>query len=185
MSGTKSGIQAMPVSSSKDIVLKVPTTIGLIAESRRTSGPFTNTGPIPPKADLETTYTVSWTITNTVNDLTQTSVSAKLPYGVVWKGLVSPGSEKVSYDPDKRIVVWNVGNVTYGAGFSSSPRSVSFQLGLTPSANQTGSSLPLTSDASAQAVDSYTGMAVSASDPAVTTRYLDSTFRDGDDKVVQ
>jgi adenylosuccinate synthase len=37
----------------------------------------------------------------------------------------------------------------------------------------------------AQAVDSYTGMAVSASDPAVTTRYLDSTFRDGDDKVVQ
>ena len=49
-------------------------------------GTFTNTGPIPPKAEAETTYTVTWAVTNPLNNLTDVRVSAILPsYGIKLK----------------------------------------------------------------------------------------------------
>jgi hypothetical protein len=47
-------------------------------------GPIKNTGPYPPKADVETTYSLNWTILPTDNALTNATATATLPAGVTW-----------------------------------------------------------------------------------------------------
>ena len=155
------------------------------SKSFRSVGSFTNTGPIPPKADVESTYTINWTLTNTTNDLKDTLVSATLPVGVSWKGEVSPVSERISYNPDTRVVSWNVGNVSSGVGFTYSPKSVSFKLGIIPSINQIGTAPPLLSQATVTATDTYTETPIGAVSSVATTQYSDSSYKNGDDVVVK
>lgn len=185
MSGDRSGSDSTNISSEEDITLKISTNFGIKAKTLRDTGNFTNTGPIPPRADMESSYTVNWILSNTTNDIKNTKVSATLPVGVVWKGEVYPSSEKIDYDPDTRIVTWDAGTVSYGVGYSFAPREVSFKVAITPSINQIGSSPALTSDVSASAIDSYTDKVVNATAPAVTTRYSDPSFTQGKETVVK
>ncbi|MBI3074605.1 MAG: hypothetical protein HYY92_00075, partial [Parcubacteria group bacterium] len=82
-------------------------------------GPFGNSGPIPPKAETETTYTVFWTIVNTTNDLRDVVVEARLPAYMRWVDAVSPSNEKITYDPDSRVVKWRAGDVLAWRGVAS------------------------------------------------------------------
>ena len=184
MTGNRTGTEATAVSSSQDLTIKFNSVIGLTAKSYR-SGVFTNTGPIPPRADSESTYTVAWALTNTSNDLKNTIVSAVLPVNIVWKGDISPSGEHISYNPDSRTVTWSVGNISAGIGFAYLPRTVSFKLGVTPSVTQIGSVLNLLSDTSASANDTFTGTNLRISVGLVNTHFSDSNFRNGDDTVVR
>jgi len=184
MTGNKlSSGDSAPIKSTSNITLKMRSTLGLSTKSFRNSGPFTNTGPIPPRSEKLTTYTVTWTLTNTNNDLSGVSVSGSLPQNVTWKNQTSPTSERVSYNPDTRMVVWNVGNIGYGTGYSNAPKTVSFLVELAPSITDIGSTLPLLLDPRAGGMDTYTESALSAVSQTVTTLYSDPNFVNGDDLV--
>lgn len=185
VTGERSGIGTETVSSSADITLKLSSTATLTAKSYRLVGPFTNSGPIPPRADKESTYTITWTLTNTTNDLTGTTVTATLPSGVEWKGETSPSSERINYDPNTKTVTWNVGNVTSSTGFTFSPREVSFKVGIIPSVTQVGSSGTLVNSAELKFVDTYTTLPSSQTLLPVTTRFSDATFKSGQDTIVK
>jgi len=60
------------------------------------TGPFQNTGPIPPKVGEETVYTITWTVTNTSNNISKAKVTALLPSYVRWVNAVYPGDEKMA-----------------------------------------------------------------------------------------
>lgn len=179
ITGDRSGSESTTVSSEEDITIKISSAVGIKAKSRRESGPFTNTGLIPPRADKETTYTVTWTLTNSVNDVKGATASATLPPGVAWKNEVSPMSEKIDFNPDTQTITWNVGNVSTGIGYAFAPREVSFKVGITPSLSQVGNEGRLTSDVSASATDTYTEQVITALAPFVTTRYSDPSFSSG------
>jgi hypothetical protein len=185
MSGSRTGLQAVDVSSTQDLTFKFLSTIGLSAKSYRLVGPITNTGPVPPRANIESTYTITWVLTNTSNDLSGASVSATLPVGVVWKAQTSPVSEHISYNSDSRIITWSVGDVSAGTGFTYSPRTVSFQVGLTPSLTQVGQSVDLLPSSQVSATDTYVSSIVSTSAGDVTTRYFDPGFVGGNEMVNQ
>lgn len=119
-------------------------------------GPFTNTGPHPPAADTETTYTVFWNIKNTINEVNDVQVIGELPINVAWLNQTSPTGEKVTFNPVSRKVVWDVGTVVAGAGYKLPQREVAFQVALTPSLTQIGSIPALVSDMEATGVDSFT-----------------------------
>lgn len=102
------------------------------------AGPFINTGPIPPQADKETTYTVTWSLTNTTNEMSGAQVMATLPSYVRYMNVITPTTESVSFREIGGIVVWNVGTLKAGIGVNSAPREVSFQVALTPSVSQIG-----------------------------------------------
>ena len=176
MSGDRSGTEAGPISSTADFTLKIASTLSFSAKSYRASGPLTNIGPIPPRADKESTYTITWTLTNTTNDLNGVAVSGTLPVGVEWKGQSMPVSEKISYDPDTRVVSWNASNISAGTGFIYSPRQVSFKVGIIPSINQVGLVPPLILQTNVTASDTYTQTPVSVSAGSVTTQYSDPNF---------
>lgn len=185
MTGTKGGTDQTEISSTDDTTIKIASQIALTARSYRSVGPFSNTGPIPPRADTESTYTVTWTLTNSSNDLTGASVSATLPTGVVWKEQTSPASERISYNPDTRQVVWNLGNVSAGVGYAYLPREASFKVGVTPSVTQVGLTLDLVSQSAIQATDSYTLTPLTTTASPVNIRFSDPSARSGDDVVVR
>lgn len=185
ISGDRSGSDSSTVTSEEDITIKIATNIGIKAKTLRDAGPFTNTGPIPPKADKETTYTITWSLSNTTNDIKNTVVTTTLPVGVEWKAETSPSGEKLSYDPSSRVVTWAVGNVSAGVGYGYAPREASFKVGLTPSINQIGTSPILTSSINVSATDSYTEKQVISSTQELNTRYVDATFINGREIVVK
>jgi hypothetical protein len=185
MTGDRSGQEISSVNSSSDITVKFASIALFTAKSYRLVGPLSNTGPVPPKADKETTYTLTWTITNTSNDLQDGAVTATLPQGVSWKGEVSPLSERISYDPDTRTVSWNTGVIGAGAGFAYSAKEVSFKVGLVPSVTQVHNAPVLVSRTHFSATDTYTSTPVSQDVDPVTTRYSDPGFKLEDDLVVK
>lgn len=160
--------------------------LAALARSTRSGGAFTNIGPVPPKAESQTTYTIVWSLTNTTNAVDGVQAVATLHSYVTWLGNVSPSSENVTFDSTTGTVTWNVGEVKAGAGFSSSPRQLQFQVSLVPSVSQVGIAPVLVNDLMVQGIDRYTGASLQVSRPAVTTRTSsDANFVNGTDIVVQ
>lgn len=185
MTGDRSGRDGGKVSSTETVVVKIATVANLAAKSLRDTGPFTNTGLVPPKADKETTYTINWLVTNTTSDLSTAVARAELPQGVVWKGETSPTSEKINYNPDTRLVTWDIGSVNAGAGFTTSPRQVFFKVGFIPSVVQVGTAPNLVSEVDFIATDAYTNRQMEKNIAPVTTRYTENSFVFGKENVVK
>lgn len=185
MTGQRSGRDVEIVSSEADILIKINSELGLTAKSYRSVGPFNNTGSIPPRADKESTYTVTWILTNSTNNLKDAVVYSTLPVGIIWKAETLPVGEKVSFNPETRIVSWEVPNISAGAGFALSPKMVSFKVGIIPSINQIGTAPNLTSEVYSEAMDTYTENLIKITAPSVTTRFSDPSFLTGNDTVVK
>lgn len=185
ITGNRLGTSAGAVSSSADITIKIPTTLSVASQAYRNNGTFSNTGSIPPKADVESTYTIVWTLTNTSNDLASTTVSATLPSGIQWKNEISPASERISYNTDTRVVSWDAGNIYAATGFTYPAKQVSFKVGIIPSVNQIGSAPAILGDAEAFSADTYTGTQVKAGANPLTTRFSDTSFKSPQDIVTK
>ncbi|MCB9805999.1 hypothetical protein H6775_02440 [Candidatus Nomurabacteria bacterium] len=126
--------------------------IDLQAFSTRLSS---DSGPIPPKVDQETTYTIDLELDNTSNNLSNGVLTASLPNYVKWKNIVTGGGETINYDPISRIIEWKLGDVSAFAGYTLPTRKVSFQVGLTPSASQIGGAPVLVSNVRFAALDTF------------------------------
>lgn len=134
------------------------------------SGPLPNIGSVPPKVGQSTTYTIHWDIHNSANALTDTTVTTRLPQYVSWTGQISPQSERISYNTETREVMWNVGSVESGAGFSQPARKVYFQIAMTPSSADIGQRIELTRDVFLKTKDVFTQQDLTSIKPPHTTR---------------
>lgn len=185
MTGTRivSGEPNQEIVSESLHVVKISTEPDLNTRVVRSVGPFENSGPIPPKAEQETTYTVLWTLSNTFNDIGNTIVQAKLPVYMEWKGLVSPAGA-VSYDPSSRIVTWTAGEIKAGVGHATLAKEVAFQVGLEPSTSQVGDAPVLVDTTTLTTTDRYTGKQITITKGKLNTRFsTDPEFDQGDEKV--
>ena len=140
--------------------IQVATDLLLSSEALYSTGPFTNTGAIPPKVEEETTYTIVWTVTNSANSVSGAKVSALLPSYVRWLDNVGPGSERVSFNPVTGEVLWNLDNVEPARGAIPERREVAFQVALLPSLSQVGRSPIIVHEQTLKGVDRFTGTAV-------------------------
>jgi len=144
------------ISSTIKKTVKFASKTGVLARAVYSVGPITNIGPIPPRADQETTYTVIWSVANTSNDLADAEVSAALPGYVRWVGTVSPNTESVSFNASASEVRWKLGSVPAGTGFTTAPREVAFQIQFLPSISQIGSAPTLIGPSTLSAYDTFT-----------------------------
>ncbi len=148
------------------------------------AGPFTNTGPVPPKAEQKTTYTIAWNITNTANRISKGQVRATLPPWVRYLEKVSPANEDVSYNPSSREVVWNVDEIPRGAGINSGDKEVFFQVEFNPSLSQTGTAPTLINNTTLTGFDDFANVEVRVNKSALTTRlFNDSVYPNANDLV--
>ena len=175
-----------PVSVTETRTIKIASQVNLSAKALYSTGPFRNTGPIPPKAGATTTYSVVWTLGNTQNDITGAKVTARLGSAVTWLLAKSAQSENISYDATTNTVTWNVGTLASGMGFTQALREVDFQVSLTPSISQVGIAPTLVSGIVFTGMDTATQQNVTLSTPGLTTATPnDPAFIQGDDIVVK
>lgn len=135
--------------------IKIVSDVSMLSKLEYSKAPFVNTGPLPPKAEKETTYTVTWSIANTANNVSKVKVVATLPPRVNFKNLIFPKNEDITFNSSTREVVWNVGNLTRGAGIISSLREASFQVSYTPSLSEVGLSPVLVNQATLTGHDDF------------------------------
>ena len=132
---------------------------------------ITNNGPIPPRVNQETTYTVHWQITNTSNDLENVKVWTILPQGISWSGdyINNIQNSEVHYNERTNEVTWEINKVSAGIGVVLPVYELIFQIGLTPSVNQVGKILTLINESSAEGKDNFTGITLKDFTPEVDT----------------
>ena len=165
VSGTRVGQTNVPeqVTASAMRVAKVTTLPTLSAASLRMGGPLTSSGPIPPRVGQATTYTVLWSIRTHGGALAGNTLSATLPSYVTYTGATS-GAGSFSYNPGARTVTWGVGDL----GANSSAQGY-FQVSITPSTSQRGTSPALTGGVTYSGYDRFAGVQANATTEAVTT----------------
>jgi hypothetical protein len=165
VSGTRVGQTNVPeeVSSTVTKTIKVATIVTLSASSLHSSGPLTTSGPIPPRVDQATTYTILWSAQNKGSAVAGGTASTILPSYVSYTNSTS-GSGSFLYDSRSRTVTWNIGDLAQGASAQGA-----FQVSLTPSISQKGSAPSLTGAVSFSGYDRFAGVSITATaDPATT-----------------
>ncbi|MEK7504688.1 MAG: hypothetical protein AAB589_00155, partial [Patescibacteria group bacterium] len=151
----------------------------------RDSGPFIETGPIPPRVGAETTYTVVWSVANRPNEVAGAQVRAILPTYMRWVGQVSPSDEKITYNATGGEIIWDLGVVKAGRGYTEPPRQVAFQVALTPSLSQLGQVPELVSAAILTGTDRFTNVRLESRKLGLNTDLSqEPAFNSGDEKVV-
>ncbi|MBU6490839.1 hypothetical protein KGQ25_01605 [Patescibacteria group bacterium] len=165
VSGTRIGQTNVPeeVSASLTKTVKIATAVVLQASSLHASGPFANSGPIPPRANQPTTYAIVWNARTDGNAVAGGAVTAVLPSYVSYTNKTS-GTGSFSYDAGSRTVTWNTGDLSQGTSAQGS-----FQVSLTPSTSQKGTAPSLTGTATFSGYDRFAGVQVSATANPVTT----------------
>lgn len=174
-----SAVEAVSTFVSRSI--KFETDLRLTAFGTHFVGPFQNTGPMPPKADKETTYTISLTARSSANNVSNVSVKTTLPIYVKWLGRISPEGEALSFDQATGELSWNIGRIPAGGA-----RDVAFQVALLPSISQIRQTVPLTGEYNLVGTDDFTRSEIKDKKQAVTT-FLpsDPQFGSNDANVVQ
>ena len=148
--------------------IKIASDLQLATKTLYYAGPFTNTGPLPPVHDKETSYTVVWSIVNSSNDVSQAVVKAVLPSYVKWLGNISPSGEDITYSPLGGQIVWRVPDVSAGSGIIDQAREVAFQVSISPSISQISTFPNLVSDATVVGEDMFTGKDTGSAKKALT-----------------
>lgn len=169
------------VSSSESRKIVLGTDINIESRVVRSIGNIENTGPIPPKAEVSTTYGVMWSISNSFNQVSSIEVRAKLPPYVKWTGAFNPQSENISYNQVTNEVVWKAGSVLSNTGSQGVRKEVVFQIEILPSVSQINSIPLIISAPILTGVDKGTGASVRAVGKEGTTDFSsDPTYRSGD-----
>lgn len=170
--GTRKGQGSVPevVKKVASMQVTLASALSLTASASHYSGPFMNSGAMPPVVGKPTTYAILWTIKNSSNTVGGARVSAVLPPYVQFTGARS--GDAITYDSASRTVTWNLGDVKANVGYSLAAREGYFQVSLLPSVSQVGESPRLTGEAKFVGSDRFTQTAVTASAVAPTIELI-------------
>ena len=167
-------------------IVRIISDVGLSTKALYYSGPFTNSGSIPPKVEQKTTYTVVWSLSNTANNISKTQVRSTLPPWMRFTGIFSSATEDFTYDASTKEIVWNVGGIPKGTGITESEREISFQIELTPSLSQVGTEPLLINDTILTGHDDFANVDVRVNKASLNTRLLnDPNFPPNSSRVIQ
>ncbi|MFT6361324.1 MAG: hypothetical protein ACJA2Z_000303 [Candidatus Paceibacteria bacterium] len=122
-------------------------------------GLFENNGPVPPRANLPTTYTLVFQVSNSSNDVSNAELTTTLPNFVEWTNNIAPSVERnnVSYDRNSRKLTWKLDRLSAGLGTGTvQPRQLSVQIEVTPSLSQVGADLEITGETLLSGFDEFT-----------------------------
>lgn len=176
----ETNVAAQKTVSLADIESKVKGRIAADARAlfRDADSGIINKGPIPPRVNMVTNYTVHWKITNFSNDAESVQMSAHLESGVIFTGKVKSTIVSVPvYNDRTQEVTWNIDKIVATKGVISDPVEATFQIAATPSVGNINQYMPLVSQAELHARDSFTGIdLISVTAPLTTYLLYDTTL---------
>jgi len=182
--GTSDEFENKQIEDNAKKEIKIGSKLQVAGKTLHYSGPFQNSGEVPPKVGAETTYTIVWSLANNANDLSDAKITASLPPYVSKESLVSPEDSDLQFDEKGATLTWNVGEVPAGTGVIMPAKEVSFQVSFSPNLTQVGETPVLVNKAIVEARDVFTDENISAEIPALTIKLSgDPQSKGGDDKV--
>ncbi len=173
-----SGNVSKKIESNDDKTVKIISNVGFSNQVFYYGGPFVNTGPIPPKVETETTYTVVWNLSNTSNTIRNTKIRATLPPWVNFIGTINPADANVTYNSNTKEVVWDIGTISKGAGFGNDSPKVSFQIVFKPSLSQLDDTPDLINDTILTGRDDFANVDIRINKPPLNTKLSGDTSFD-------
>ena len=133
-----------------------------------------NKGGLPPTVGESTEYTVHWVIRNHATDVKNVKISATLPEGVGWTGLVKSNINSVPiYNEADKKINWEIENIAANKGVINSPIEAIFQIEATPTPGKIGQFQPLLSNTQLTGEDQFTGLILKSSDVFLNTSLID------------
>lgn len=132
------------------------------------------TGPLPPVVGQATAYQIFWSLNNTFHDLTALQIQATLPENVSWQDRINATTGVINFDEDKREVIWTVPQLS-----KTAKAFASFQVGLMPTAEQSGRTVSLLNPAALSVTDQITNGQISKITPLLTTNLDNDPFAEG------
>lgn len=138
-------------------VVKYGSTIDMLASVSHESGP------IPPVAEVQSRYQVSFRIEAGGNDLENGRMTTSFPGYVQWFNITS-GDGSIQFNPTSRQLVWNVGSVD-----GNDAAQINMTVGILPSISQVGTTPVLVNEQSFTATDSFSGGNLRAEFDTLTT----------------
>lgn len=174
VSGYRSGGTKLSAVAADTKTLVVNSDLSLLASTLHYTGSVSNSGPMPPVPNKETTYSLQLQVVNLRNRVSNVVVATTLPVYVSWKGVIVPQSEaaNVTYNEVTRQLLWNVGEVPSGTGGNLPAKSVTMKVGITPSSSQSGAAPDLTGGITVTGRDGYTNQDLSVTRRPLTTQLL-------------
>lgn len=171
------GYETKELKNSNSNIIKIISDVGFANKALYYSGPFANTGPIPPEVGKETTYTIVWSLSNSSNSIVKGIVRSSLPSWIRFAGPISPANEDLTYNSSTRELVWNVGNINKGVGITSASREVSFRIAFSPSLSQINTSPIIINNALLTGYDDFANVDIRVNKPVLYTNLKnDSSF---------
>lgn len=159
------------ISSAATMKVVLASQLSITAQSFRNSGGFSNTGPVPPRAETESTYTITWSVKNSANTVANGVAQTILP--PYMRFVSGQGGSGITYDEGSRTVRWALDDIKPGIGYTSPARSASFQVAITPSTSQVGSVPSLTGTTLFSGLDRFAQVSIEASAAGPTTATSD------------
>lgn len=164
------GFSTSELQNSSSAIIRIISDVGFSSKALYYSGPFTNTGSIPPQVEKPTTYTIVWSLSNTANSISEVRVNSIIPSWMTFMGTISPADEDLTYNSSTREIVWNADRVPRGAGISGIARSVAFQLAFKPSVSQIGTTPTIINDAILTGHDDFANVDVKVNKAGLSTK---------------
>ncbi|MEA3248838.1 MAG: hypothetical protein U9Q03_00585 [Patescibacteria group bacterium] len=122
-------------------------------------------GKIPPEVGETTTYRVSWRITNSLHELSDLKLSAKLPDNVAWTGGSDVDAGDLRFDAADRKLIWTLNWLPT----TIEDINISFDVSITPDEDQQGKIPTLVDATILEATDKIAGEKIIISNPPITT----------------
>jgi hypothetical protein len=158
--------------------------VKILSDFQIASSASYKSGSLPPKAETETKYNVTWTLSNSTNMISGAVARASIPVYVKWVGPVSQ-RENITYNESTREVIWNIGSVRANTGLNLN-REATFTISLNPSISQVGSIPELMSDLYLSGTDSFAGTIIKSRKGPINTKISgDPNFQFGQESVIQ
>jgi hypothetical protein len=136
-----------------DVVLKLSSQMNLTVNGEYVSGAA------PMQVGKSTTFAMTYLLSNSSNDVSNTKVVAALPLPPqAWKNVVIPEAEKnrLSYDSNSGKITWNIGDLPAFSGKFSQVYKVTFHLEVSPTEVDRNKQMDLLSNIQATGTDSFT-----------------------------
>jgi len=102
------------VVASSSVLVKINTRVTAELQVLYQDAVIENSGPYPLVAGQETTFTVHYSLTNTLNNVENGRVSILLPTGIRYTGKRTPENEKMTFNERSNEFTWDVGMLEPG-----------------------------------------------------------------------
>lgn len=157
--------------------VKIESQTTLSSQAFYTTGPFENSGPVPPVAEQRTTYTIFAALANGSNPLSDTVVEMQLPPYMSWEEKTQASIGALTYNASTRLISWKIGDLEAGKAAGAA-----YQVSLMPSITQVGTVPAIVTEQRSRAKDRFTGTVLRATTPDLPAQLdfePDESKRDG------